>query len=399
MGPLVPEIISNEMNLIVALIVGVGFGFFLEQAGFSSTKKLVGMFYGNDFTVIRVFFTAGVVALIGVLLLTHFGLLDIEAIYINPTFLRSAIVGGAIMGAGFIIGGFCPGTSICAATIGKIDGMAFVVGTALGILVFAEGYPMFEELYKMDNMGALRMDQYFSMSPELFAFVLAAIAIGTFLIVTKIENRVNGIKSNFSKKNIIKYSISAIIPVVLLFIIGVTPNKEQYILNKVAESIARADYNYKVIESDDLAGRLVRDYSKLNLIDIRSKEEYKKYHLPLAISIPLESLRNSEYRTILTQTHKMNVFYGADKRTVKQAFILAKYTGGSENFILGDTISNFKKKFFTVSAPSQTTDKHQKETYKFRVKTAKKLLYLDELFKKFNQPVKKVKRKISGGCS
>ena len=40
MGPLVPNIISNEFNLIVALIAGIGFGFTLEQAGFSSTKKI-----------------------------------------------------------------------------------------------------------------------------------------------------------------------------------------------------------------------------------------------------------------------------------------------------------------------------------------------------------------------
>ncbi|MBN1926339.1 MAG: YeeE/YedE family protein, partial [Prolixibacteraceae bacterium] len=128
MGPLVPYIISEEFNLIVALLIGIGFGFILEQAGFSSTRKLVGLFYGYDFTVLRVFFTAGVTAMVGVLLLGHYGLLDLSVIYVNPTFLRSALIGGIIMGAGFIIGGFCPGTSVCAAAIGKIDGMLFVLG-------------------------------------------------------------------------------------------------------------------------------------------------------------------------------------------------------------------------------------------------------------------------------
>ncbi|MCK5206688.1 MAG: sulfurtransferase, partial [Cyclobacteriaceae bacterium] len=100
MGPLVPSIISDEFDLIIAIILGFGFGFILEQAGFSSSKKLVGLFYGYNFVVLKVFFTAGITAMIGVLAFSHFGLLDISLIYVNPTFLKSAIVGGLVMGVG-----------------------------------------------------------------------------------------------------------------------------------------------------------------------------------------------------------------------------------------------------------------------------------------------------------
>ncbi|ACF14697.1 rhodanese domain protein [Chloroherpeton thalassium ATCC 35110] len=148
MGPLVPDIIGNELNLVVALFIGLLFGAILEQAGFSTSKKLVGLFYGYDFTVLRVFFTAGTVAMVGVIVFDHFGLLDISVIYINPTFLWSALIGGAIMGLGFVIGGFCPGTSICAAAIGKQDAMFFILGSVFGILFFTEGYPLLEDLYK-----------------------------------------------------------------------------------------------------------------------------------------------------------------------------------------------------------------------------------------------------------
>ncbi|PKL32870.1 MAG: sulfurtransferase, partial [Spirochaetae bacterium HGW-Spirochaetae-10] len=78
MGPFVPEFISNELNLIVAFVVGIAFGFVLEQAGFSSSRRLAGQFYGYDFTVLRVFFTAGVTAMTGVLILGWAGLLDLD---------------------------------------------------------------------------------------------------------------------------------------------------------------------------------------------------------------------------------------------------------------------------------------------------------------------------------
>lgn len=108
MGPLVPDFIGNELNFVVAILIGIAFGFILEQAGFSTSKKLVGLFYGYDFTVLRVFFTAGVTAMIGVVALGHFGLLDLSLIYVNPLFVWSAIVGGLIMGLGFVIGGSVP---------------------------------------------------------------------------------------------------------------------------------------------------------------------------------------------------------------------------------------------------------------------------------------------------
>ncbi len=115
MGPLVVyEYISANTNLLMAFIIGIGFGFVLERSGFSSSRKLAGMFYGYDTTVLKVFFTAAIVAMLGLLFFSLFGWIDLSLVYINPTFLWSAIVGGAIMGAGFILGGFCPGTAFCA---------------------------------------------------------------------------------------------------------------------------------------------------------------------------------------------------------------------------------------------------------------------------------------------
>lgn len=49
----------------------------------------------------------------------------------HPTFLWAAIVGGIIMGGGFILGGFCPGTAFCGVAIGKADALMFVGGLFL----------------------------------------------------------------------------------------------------------------------------------------------------------------------------------------------------------------------------------------------------------------------------
>jgi hypothetical protein len=92
------------------------------------------------------FSTAAVTAMSGVLLLSHFGLLDLGLIFVNPTWLAPAIVGGAILGVGFILGGYCPGTGARAALIGRIDALFFVGGGVLGVFAFAEAYPLYENV-------------------------------------------------------------------------------------------------------------------------------------------------------------------------------------------------------------------------------------------------------------
>ncbi|MCF8227493.1 MAG: YeeE/YedE family protein [Bacteroidales bacterium] len=179
MGPLiVNDIISSNTNLFLAFFIGIAFGFVLESSGFSSSRKLVGVFYGYDTVVLKVFFTGAITAMIGLLFFSLFGWIDLTYIYINPTYLWSTIIGGVIMGAGFILGGFCPGTSVCAAAIGKIDAIIFVVGIFIGIFIFTEGYPIWKPLYMAEFMGNLKINTFFNISSgTLVMLVIFAAAV------------------------------------------------------------------------------------------------------------------------------------------------------------------------------------------------------------------------------
>jgi uncharacterized protein len=183
MGPLiVNDIISQNTNFLFAFLIGIGFGFVLEASGFSSSRKLAGVFYGYDTVVLKVFFTAAITAATGLLFLSLFGWIDLNFIYVNPTFLTSAIIGGVIMGAGFIMGGFCPGTSFCAASIGKIDAMVFIGGLVIGVLVFTEGYPLWESVFKANFMGSPKLNEVLGLSGGFFTFMLILVALGMFWI-------------------------------------------------------------------------------------------------------------------------------------------------------------------------------------------------------------------------
>ena len=190
MGPIIPLFeISEEINLLIAFLIGLGFGFALEQAGFSSSRKLAGMFYGYDITVLKVFFTAAITAMLGLLYMNYLGMIDMSIVYVNDYYMSSAIVGGVIMGAGFIIGGFCPGTSVCAAAIGKIDAMYFIGGSLIGILLFGQTYPMWEKLHNAQHLGSIKLSDSIGWSDGLLGLVVIVAAIAMFWVGELAEKR------------------------------------------------------------------------------------------------------------------------------------------------------------------------------------------------------------------
>lgn len=190
MGPFVPDLITDQLNLVIALAIGFLFGFVLEQAGFSSSRRLVGVFYGYDLTVLRVFFTAAVTAAAGVLILAAAGLLDLTAIFVNPTWLTPAIAGGVIMGLGFLLGGYCPGTSVCAVAIGKVDAMAFVGGSFLGVFAYAELFPRFAAFADSTSLGPAIVSSSLGVSQGVVDFLLAAAAVLAFTVGGIVERKV-----------------------------------------------------------------------------------------------------------------------------------------------------------------------------------------------------------------
>lgn len=190
MGPIIPLFeISEEINLLIAFLIGLGFGFTLEQGGFSSSRKLAGMFYGYDVTVLKVFFTAAITAMLGLAFLNYMGMIDMSIIYVNDFYISSAIIGGVIMGAGFIIGGFCPGTSVCAAAIGKIDAMYFIGGSLIGILIFGQAYPLWKELHNAQHLGSIKLSDSVGLSDGLLGLIVIIAAIGMFWIGELAEKR------------------------------------------------------------------------------------------------------------------------------------------------------------------------------------------------------------------
>jgi hypothetical protein len=97
-----------------------------------------------------------------------------------PTYLLPQVVGGLILGAGFVIGGYCPGTSVAATATGRIDGLVYVVGIFAGMFAFAEMYPLVKGFYLSGAGEAMTIPQAFGIPYGVVVFGVVLMAVGGF---------------------------------------------------------------------------------------------------------------------------------------------------------------------------------------------------------------------------
>ena len=174
------NLFGTDISLVIAFIIGIGFGFMLERGGFGNARILAAQFYFSNMRVLKVMFTAIVTAMLGVYYFSILGILDLSLIYVSNTYILPQALGGFILGVGFVIGGYCPGTSMVAFVTGKIDGFIFILGVMFGIFVFGEMFPLLEGFFYSTNLGPQTIPSFFGLSYGLVVFLVVVMAIGAF---------------------------------------------------------------------------------------------------------------------------------------------------------------------------------------------------------------------------
>ncbi len=182
-------ILSVDQSLALALVIGLGFGWFLERGGLGNARKLAGQFYLTDMTVLKVMFSAIITTMLGLFWLSRLGFIDLTLVYLPPTFLLPQLLGGLVFGFGFVMGGLCPGTSCVAAASGRIDGMMLLVGMLFGIFVFNEIYPLISGFYGSTPLGQITLAEQFNLPHGLVVFAIVAMGLMAFLVAEHLESR------------------------------------------------------------------------------------------------------------------------------------------------------------------------------------------------------------------
>lgn len=272
-----------------AFVIGVLFGVALERAGFGSSRRLAAVFYLDDLAVIKVMFTALVTALLGLILLTGSGLLPPDQLFYLPTVYGAHLLGGLILGAGFAMGGWCPGTAAVGAASGKLDALLFLAGGVLGCIVYNELYPWLGPLAAWGEAGVDFLYPHLGLSQGAAAFYVSLLAVGVFWGCEILERR-RGVGGHllggrflpaFSGALLLAAAVAYLVaPVGTAPVTAAGTPRETALLAQIE---AGADH----LEPEELADRLLAREPGLVVADVRSEAEYQAFHIRGAFHAPL----------------------------------------------------------------------------------------------------------------
>ena len=273
----------------VYLAIGFAFGYVLEISGFAISTRLAAQFYLKDMTVLKVMFTAIIVAMVLIFFSTAIGLLDFNLVWVNTTYLWPGIVGGLIMGVGFIVGGFCPGTSLVSVATLKIDGMFFALGTLFGIFIFGETVHLIEDFWNSSYYGRLTLMDWLNLPTGVVVLGVVLMALAMFWAGEKLEQHFGGVEK--PRRTWGRYAgIGALVAGALLVVLLGQPTTEAKWARLAPEKEALLEARAVQIHPGELLASLADDQLQVVMLDVREEADYNLFHLRRAEHLPLDEV-------------------------------------------------------------------------------------------------------------
>ncbi len=344
---------GDHVGLLIGFLIGVGFGFFLERAGFGSGNKLARQFYFKDMAVLKVMFSAIVTAMLGVFWLSRVGFMDLSQVYLVPTHLGPQIAGGLMLGGGFVIGGYCPGTSVVAAATGRIDAWIYMVGMFAGMLAVGFFMPGLGDFMASGDLGQTTLSSSWNIPYGLLVAGVVLMAFGAFLAAEWGEVKSGG-RTREEQSLLWNRGYSRprlFIGGALLLGVGAaaagTPYRGNDLRVSAAELTRIVSREADHIAPRALAERLVEGTQVPRIVDLQSPEAYAAFHLPGAENVPMTDLPTATF----TASEPV-ALYAADEAQAAQAWVLLKARGYPAVYTLGGGLPAWKSDVLSPTLPT-----------------------------------------------
>ncbi|MEM5584990.1 YeeE/YedE thiosulfate transporter family protein [Roseibium sp. AS2] len=128
------------MEILLALVIGGAFGAVLDRVGASNPNVIGRMLALTNLNLMKAILLAigagSVLMFAGQML----GIVDVGHMSVKAAYL-GVLVGGLLLGFGWALAGYCPGTGLVAAGAGRRDAFAFIAGGLLGAAAYMATYP------------------------------------------------------------------------------------------------------------------------------------------------------------------------------------------------------------------------------------------------------------------
>ena len=160
--------------------------------------------------------------------------------------------------------------------------------------------------------------------------------------------------------------LSTIIIILGLIIAAVPQNTTLPYKLTVGQILDEIKNGTQFIHPDQVAQMIIEKNPSLQLIDIRSQDDYEKFHLPGAINIPIDDILSEDYLDILDQDVKMNVFYSNGNTKSNEAWMLTRQLGYNNIYVLMGGLNYWVETIMNPKVPSSTLPDDEIAKYDFR---------------------------------
>ncbi len=308
-------LLGKPLMYLVFGTIGFFFGFVLENAGFGNSRKLAAQFYFHDMTVLKVMFGAIVTAMVLIFITVGLGILDFNQLWVNPTYLASAIVGGLIMGVGFIVGGYCPGTSLVA--------MATPRSTACSSCwACCSASSSSARRSNTSTTGGTRPATWAaSPSPSGWACptawwspAIVLMALFMFWGAEQLEHRFGGRDLSKEPRWRGYAAVGLVAFAVSIIVIGMPTTEQKYARIAATKDAALAAREVQ-IHPGELLETIANDTLKVVLLDVRREAEFNQFHIAGARNVPLAEIPSHHPRPARTASAEHHLRAGQQRRS------------------------------------------------------------------------------------
>lgn len=156
-----------------------------------------------------------------------------------------------------------------------------------------------------------------------------------------------------------------IIPLGLIIAAVPENTTKQYKLT-AEELLEEINSEMQFISTDEIAHMLINKDPSLQLIDVRTPDQFEKFSLPGAINIPLHNILSDEWVNYLDQDVRINVFYSNGTQDATEAWMITRQLGYQNNYVLQGGLNYWAETIMNPEEPPSTSPDDEFARYDFR---------------------------------
>jgi rhodanese-related sulfurtransferase len=153
---------------------------------------------------------------------------------------------------------------------------------------------------------------------------------------------------------------------------------------------------------DQVARFVVSEDSSIQIIDLRSPEEFRSFNIPGSINLPYKEFINSDPASILNNPTKRYILYSNGDFDSNYALVFAKGMKQNNVFVMKGGLNEWFNKVMNSSFTGESISARENALFETRTKAAKLFTEInslpDSLKTKFYDAKHLSATKLDGGC-